>query len=213
MRILLVDDHEIVRRGLRMVLELEKGFEIVGEASTGSQAITLAQEQHPDLILMDLKMGEMDGAQATRRIKATKPSIRVLILTGVESFQEITAAIDAGADGYVLKTIAPDELVRAVHVIASGEPYLQPSVTKYLLQKMRAPVRAQSEMLATLTARECEILRLMASSATYKEIAGKLVISEETVRTHSKNVLAKLGQPNRTQAVMYAIRQGLVTLD
>lgn len=215
MRILLADDHEIVRRGLRMVLNVENDLQVVGEASGGGEAITLAQELRPDLVLMDLKMRTMDGATATRILKRAQPEIKVLILTGVEADEEIIHALEAGADGYVLKEVSPEELLRAIRVIGTGEAYLQPLVTKNLIRKMHA-VPARGGTLSqhpALTARECQVLKLMATSATYKEIAVQLVISEETVRSHAKNILAKLGQPNRTQAVMVALREGLVDLD
>ncbi|MDE3090822.1 MAG: response regulator transcription factor [Chloroflexota bacterium] len=215
MRILLADDHEIVRRGLQMVLSLEKDFEVVGEASSGAEAVARAKELRPDLVLMDLKMRTMDGAAATRMIKHAQPETRVLILTGIEADEEIMHALEAGADGYVLKEVSPDELIRAIRVIGAGEAYLQPTVTKNLIRKMHAtPARAEAtSQHPALTARECEILRLMATSATYREIAAQLVVSEETIRSHTKNILAKLGQPNRTQAVMLALREGLVDLD
>lgn len=215
MRILLADDHQVVRRGLQMVLSLEKDFEIVGEASDGAEAIARAKELRPDLVLMDLKMRTVDGTAATRMIKHAQPEVRVLILTGIEADEEIMRALEAGADGYVLKQVSPDELIHAIRVIGAGEAYLQPTVTRHLIRKMHAaPARADAPPPhPTLTARECEILQLMATSATYKEIAGQLVVSEETIRSHTKNILAKLGQPNRTQAVMVALREGLVSLD
>jgi DNA-binding NarL/FixJ family response regulator len=198
-----------------MVLNVENDLQVVGEASSGGEAIALAQELRPDLVLMDLKMRTMDGATATRILKRAQPEIKVLILTGVEADEEIIHALEAGADGYVLKEVSPEELLRAIRVIGTGEAYLQPLVTKNLIRKMHA-VPARGETLPqhpALTARECQVLKLMATSATYKEIAVQLVISEETVRSHAKNILAKLGQPNRTQAVMVALREGLVDLD
>lgn len=215
MRILLADDHEIVRRGLRMVLDLEKDITVIGEASSGAEAIALAKELQPDLVLMDLRMRAMDGATATRMLKRAQPEIKVLILTGVDADVEIMRALEAGADGYVLKQVSPNELLHALRAIGAGEAYLQPLVTKNLIRKMRAPA-ARAETAAphpALTARECEVLQLMATSATYKEIAAQLVISEETVRSHAKNILAKLDQPNRAQAVMAALRQGLIDLE
>ncbi len=214
MKILLADDHEIVRHGLKLSLGLEIDMQIVGEASTGAEAIARAKELRPDLVLMDLKMRDLDGGAATRALKQNQPNVRVLILTGVEADEDIMGALDAGADGYVLKSVSPEELLHAIRVVYAGEAYLQPAITKHLLRKMKTPTRAEkSHLTSTLTARECEILQLMATSATYKEIAAKLVISDETVRSHAKNILAKLGQPNRTQAVMYALREGLIGLD
>jgi DNA-binding NarL/FixJ family response regulator len=216
MRILLADDHEIVRRGLQMVLSLEKDFEIVGDARNGTQAVSRAVELRPDLVLMDLKMPGLEGSAATRQIKRALPEVKVLILTGVEVDEEILAALEAGADGYVLKEVSPEELIHAIRVIGAGEAYLQPTVTKRVIQKMRgASARPPSLSPAhpPLTARECEVLRLMATSATNKEIAAQLSVSDETVRSHTKSILAKLDQPNRAQAVLAALREGLVSLD
>ncbi|MBI5301023.1 MAG: response regulator transcription factor [Chloroflexi bacterium] len=214
MRILLADDHQVVRRGLQMVLSLEKDFEIVGEASTGGEAVTRAKELAPDLILMDLKMPGLSGSAAARKIKSALPHTRVLILTGVENEAEIIQAMDAGADGYILKDVSPEELTRAIRAIGAGETYLQPDLTKRMIQRMRdARARPQPPKQFALTSRECEILQAMASSATYREIATQLSISEETVKTHAKNILAKLEQPNRTQAVMVALREGLIALN
>lgn len=215
MRILLADDHEIVRRGLSMVLSLEKDFEIVGEANTGPQAVARAKALQPDLVLMDLKMPGLDGSAATRQIKRALPEVKVLILTGVGADESVLQAIEAGAEGYVLKEIGPEELIHAIRVIGAGDSYLQPSVTKRVIQKIRgASARAGAASGApALTTREREILQLMATSLTNKEIAAKLFISAETVRTHTKNILAKLSQPNRTQAVLFALREGLIDLE
>ncbi|MCL4395169.1 MAG: response regulator transcription factor [Chloroflexi bacterium] len=216
MRILLADDHAVVRRGLEMVLGLEKDFEIVGDARNGTQAVARVVDLHPDLVLMDLKMPGLEGSAATRQIKRALPDVKVLILTGVEVDEEILGALDAGADGYILKDVSPEELIHAIRVVGAGEAYLQPSVTKRVIQKMRgAPARVAAPPPAhpALTGRECEVLHLMATSATNREIAAQLSVSEETVRSHSKSILAKLDQPNRAQAVLAALREGLVTLD
>ncbi|MGE5261778.1 MAG: response regulator [Acidobacteriota bacterium] len=215
MRILLADDHAIVRRGLQMVLSLEKDFEIVGEASTGTEALNLVRQLRPDLVLMDLKMPGLGGSRATRLIKGESPGTKVLILTGINVDEEIQLALEAGADGYILKEVSPDELIRAIRIVGVGEAYLQPAVTRHLIEKMQgAPGRAAaSPEHPTLTVRECQVLKLMATSATYREIAAQLVVSEETVRSHTKSILAKLGQPNRTQAVLLALREGLIGLD
>jgi DNA-binding NarL/FixJ family response regulator len=214
MRILLADDHAIVRRGLQMVLSLEPDLTIVGEASNSSEAVALAEKLRPDLVLMDLKMPGLDGAAATRLIKQSQPETRVLILTGVNVDEQIAQALQAGADGYVLKEVDPDELVRAIRLVGRGETFLQPSVTKQLIQKMQtAGAPAAAPKHPTLTPRECQVLQLMATSATYKEIAAQLVISEETVRSHTKSILTKLGQPNRTLAVLVALKEGLINLE
>ncbi|MBI1800478.1 MAG: response regulator transcription factor [Chloroflexi bacterium] len=215
MRILLVDDHAVVRRGLEMVLRLETDFDVVGDAANGEEAVAQAKRLRPDLILMDLKMPRLDGASATREIKRILPDTRVLMLTGVDAANEIMDALEAGADGYVLKEVSPDELIHAIRVIGTGEAYLEPVVTRQLLSRMRAG--AHKHELSTpkgeqLTPREREVLQLMVTSATHKQMAERLSVSEETVRSHTKNVLAKLHQPNRTQAVLYALREGLVEL-
>ncbi len=215
LRILLADDHAIVRRGLQMVLSLEKDFEIVGEASTGTETVERTRALTPDIVLMDLKMPGASGALATRMIKQALPQVRVLILTGVNVDEEIASALEAGADGYVLKQVSPEELIHALRVVGSGEPFLQPAITRRLMHKLRpAPAHTPlSPKQFGLTPRECQVLELMATSATYREIAGQLVVSEETVRSHTKSILSKLGQPNRTQAVILALREGLITLD
>lgn len=215
MRILIVDDHSVVRRGLEMVLTLEKDFQVIGDAANGDEAVDKAKRLSPDLVLLDIKMPRMDGIAAAREIKKYCPRTRVLMLTGIEMDSEIVQALEAGADGYVLKDVSPEELIRAIRVIGEGEAYLQPSVTKRVLQRVRGSRRLRREphLIEQLTPREHEILTLMATSATNKEIAGNLSISEETVRSHSKNILAKLGQPNRTQAVLYALRNGLIDLE
>ncbi len=214
MRILLADDHAVVRRGLAMVLSLERDFQIVGEAANGEEAVALAMRAQPDLVLLDLKMPRLDGIAAAREIKKQCPHARVLMLTGVEVGSDIFQALEAGADGYVLKDTSPEELVRAIRVVASGEAYLQPSVTRRLLEKVRGPNREAPPpaALEPLTPREHQVLALMATTATNREIAERLNISDETVRTHTKNILAKLRQPNRTQAVLYAVRAKLIEL-
>ncbi len=215
MRILLADDHAVVRRGLEMVLGLEKDFQIVGDAANGEEAIAQARRLSPDLVLLDVKMPRLDGIAAAREIRRNSPRTRILMLTGIEVGNEIVQALEAGADGYVLKEVSPEELIHAIRVIDAGEAYLQPAVTRRLLERMRGTPSGRQEpppLAEPLTPRERQILELMATSATNRDIAQKLVISEETVRSHTKNILSKLGQPNRTQAVLYALRHGLIDL-
>jgi DNA-binding NarL/FixJ family response regulator len=216
MRILLADDHAVVRRGLEMVLSLEKDFQIVGDAANGEEAITQAKRLSPDLVLLDVKMPRLDGIAAAREIKRHCPLTHILMLTGIEVGNEIVQALQAGADGYVLKEVSPEELIHAIRVIGEGEAYLQPAVTKRVLDRMRGSIRPRAEapsLIEPLTNRERQVLQLMATSATNRDIAADLNISDETVRSHTKNILAKLGQPNRTQAVLYALRHGLIGLD
>ncbi len=214
MRILLADDHAVVRRGLQMVLRLEKDFEIVGDAADGAEAVAQAKAFQPDVVLMDLKMPRLDGIGAAREIKKCLPRTRILMLTGIDTAGDVVKALEAGADGYVLKEVSPEELIHAIRVIGAGEAYLEPSITRRVIERMRGarPSRGAATMIEHLTPREREILQLMATSATNREMAETLNLSEETVRSHSKNVLAKLGQPNRTQAVLYALREGLIDL-
>ncbi len=217
-RILLADDHALVRRGLEMVLRLEADFELVGSAANGAEAVSIAREWQPDIALLDLRMPRLDGIEATREIKRLSPHTRIILLTGVDAGAEIEQAIKAGVDGYVLKEVEPEQLIQAIRTVAEGDAYLHPAVTRRLLSQLRGasapptPSATSTPTSPPLTARELEILQLMATSATNREIAQQLVISEETVRKHTKNILAKLDQPNRTQAVLYALRHGLVQL-
>jgi DNA-binding NarL/FixJ family response regulator len=216
MRILIADDHSVVRRGLEMVLSLEKDFQIVGDAANGEEAIAQAKRLSPDLVLLDVKMPRLDGIAAAREIKRQCPRVHILMLTGIEVGNEIMQALEAGADGYVLKEVSPEELIHAIRVIGEGEAYLQPAVTKRVLERMRGTTQTREELPASvepLTHRERQVLKMMATSATNRDIAANLSISDETVRSHTKNILSKLGQPNRTQAVLYALRHGLIELE
>ncbi len=210
-RILVADDHEIVRRGLTLMLGLEPDFEVAGEAADGQQAVRAARLLQPDIVLLDLKMPELDGVSATRAIKQVSPASRVLILTAIEVDQEIFEALRAGVDGYVLKDISPEELARAIRAVAAGEGYLHPAVTRRVMRRMSpAPIRTPR---IDLTPRERDVLRLLATSATNRAIAAQLGVGEETVRSHIKSILSKLGQPTRTQAVVMALRDGLIELE
>ena len=207
-RILIVDDHAVVRKGLAMVLRLEPGFEVVGEAGNGTDALILAQTLHPDVILLDRMMPDMDGGAVARAVKASLPETRILILTGTEVDAEVIEIISAGVDGYVLKEIEPAELKQAIRTLARGEAYLHPAVTRRVLENLTH--RSSSGITISLTAREKEVLKWMATNATYREIATRLVVGEETIRSHAKNILKKLGQTSRTQAVLEAARLGLI---
>lgn len=210
-KILIVDDHAVVRKGLIMVLRLEPDFEIVGEAENGRQAVQLAQQLQPDLLLLDLMMPEMDGEQTMHKIRALMPKLRILMLTGIESDDRILNMVSAGIDGYVMKDIEPDELASAVRRVAHGEAYLPPGLMQRVVQHARqqnTPTAPQ----ATLTPREKEVLRWMATPATYRQIAAQLFVSEETIRSHAKRILSKLQQPNRGQAVLEAVRAGFIEL-
>jgi DNA-binding NarL/FixJ family response regulator len=209
-RILIADDHEVVRRGLALVLGLQPGFQVVGEAHTGAQAVAEAGRLRPDVVLLDLKMPELDGRAAAAQIKRRQPEARVIVLSGVEIDDDVFDVLEAGVDGYVPKEVGPDELARAIRLVAEGNRYVHPAVTQALLA--RRETRAAGRPPA-LSPRELDVLRLMAKAATYRDIGQQLFISEETVRTHVKNILSKLNQPNWTQAVLAAVRLGLISLD
>ncbi len=210
-RILIADDHAVVRKGLVMVLRLEPDFEVVGEAENGRQAVEMTRALKPDLIILDLKMPYM-GDETVQVLRRFAPHVRIVILTGVEPDAKNLDILAAGVDGYVLKDVEPDELAHAIRAVAHGEAYLHPAVARRLLDRMSTDGHAPSLPASSLTSRELEILRWMATPATYKEIAEKLYITESTVRSHAKRILGKLGQPNRAQAVLMAVRMGLIEL-
>lgn len=211
-RILIADDHEVVRKGLAMVLRLEPGFEVVGEARDGAEAVRQAQALCPDVLLLDLKMPGLNGDAAARQVRAHCQQTRILILSGAEIDEAVLDAIET-VDGYVIKEVSPDELARAIRHVAAGGRYVHAAVKAALLERLGTQLGNPPDARVSLSARELEVLRLMATAATYREIGQKLFISEETVRSHAKNILAKLNQPNRTQAVVAALKLGLITLD
>jgi DNA-binding NarL/FixJ family response regulator len=207
-RILIVDDHAVVRKGLAMVLRLESDIEIVGEAENGRVGLEAARRIKPDIVLADLVMPEMGGQEMALSLRKTDPAIKIMMLTGTEVDDRVYDLVAAGIEGYVLKNIEPGELVRAIHAVVHGEAYLHPDVMKKILSRMRP----QHSLSVSLTPRELEILEWMASPNTYKQIASQLSVSEETVRSHAKNILEKMKQPNRAQAVLAAMRIGLIDL-
>ena len=207
-RILIVDDHSVVRQGLKMFLALDPELEVVGEAANGSEALRLARELEPDVVLMDLLMPVMDGVAATEAIRRELPDTEVIALTSVLEDQAIFKAMRAGATGYLLKDTESDELCRSIKAAAAGQVQLSPQVAARLMQDVHVPESPES-----LTKRETEVLRLLAQGKANKEIAEALVIGEKTVKTHVSNILSKLGVPSRTQAALYAVRLGLVSLD
>lgn len=209
-RILIVDDHAVVRKGLAMVLRLEPDLEVVGEAENGRAGLTAAQRLNPDIALVDLVMPEMDGRQMALALRRSDPKIKVMMLTGTEVDDGVFELVAAGVEGYVLKNIEPGELVRAIHAVIHGEAYLHPDVMKRVLTHMNK--QSGQAGFVTLTAREQEVLEWMATPNTYKQIATQLGVAEETIRTHAKNILEKLKEPNRAQAVLSAIRLGLIQL-
>ncbi len=211
-RILIVDDHAIVRKGISALLATEPGLEVVGEARDGREAIAEAQRLAPDVILMDLVMPGTDGVEATRSIIACQPEARVLVLTSFDGDDKVFPAIRAGAQGYMLKDSRPGELVEAIQQVHRGESWLHPSIARKLVQQLARPGERDLPPEA-LTDREVEVLRLVARGWSNREIAEQLMISEATVRTHVSNILGKLHLGSRTQAALYALREGLASLD
>ncbi len=211
-RILIVDDHAVVRKGLAMVLRLEPDFEVVGEAGDGHKAVELARTLQPDLVLLDLMMPGMGGEETAKALRAAVPNLRILILTGAELDEGVLDVLALGVDGYVLKDIEPNELAQAIRSVVHGEAYLHPAVARRVLDRLAVRKAPAPTPGLDLTPRELEVLRLMATPATYREIAEQLVVSEETVRSHAKRILSKLQQPNRAQAVLAAVRAGLIEL-
>ena len=211
-RVLIVDDHAIVRKGIRALLSEAGGFEVVGEADNGQTAVLLAQETQPDVILMDLLMPGMDGIEATRQITSRQPATRILVLTSFAADNKVFPAIKAGALGYLLKDSSPDELVRAIRQVQRGEPSLHPTIARKLLQEIARPVEREPAPEA-LTARELEVLQLIAQGLGNQEIADRISVSESTVRAHVSRILGKLHLASRTQAALYAVREGLTDAD
>lgn len=207
-RVLIVDDHGVVRQGLRMYLALDPDLEVVGEATNGVEALRRARDLKPDVILMDLLMPVMDGIAATAAIRSELHDVEVIALTSVLEDSAVYGAMRAGAIGYLLKDTQADELCRAIKSAAAGQVQMSPSVAARLLREVHPPQVAEP-----LTERETEVLRQLALGKSNKEIAAELVIAEKTARTHVSNILAKLGVASRTQAALYALRIGLVPLD
>jgi NarL family two-component system response regulator LiaR len=207
-RILIVDDHGVVRQGLRMYLALDSELEVVGEAANGAEALRLARELRPDVVLMDLLMPVMDGIAAIEAIRQELPEVEVIALTSVLEDAAVYGAMRAGAIGYLLKDTEADELCRAIKAAAAGQVQMSPPVAARLLREVPPPTDPEP-----LTARETEVLQQLALGKSNKEIAATLVIAEKTARTHVSNILAKLGVSSRTQAALHAVRTGLVTLD
>lgn len=211
-RVLVVDDHVVVRQGIRALLATETDIEVVGEAENGRGAVAEAEGLQPDVILMDLVMPEMDGIEAIDRITARQPEARILVLTSFAADDKVFPAIKAGALGYLLKDSSPEDLVAAIHQVHQGESSLHPTIARKLLQELSQPPD-KPPTLEPLTEREVEVLKLVAQGRSNQEIAEALVISEATARTHVSNILHKLHLASRTQAALYALREGLASLD
>ena len=211
-RVLIVDDHAVVREGLRALIDTEPGMELAGEAADGVEAVTQAQTLQPDVILLDLMMPRKGGIEAIGEIMAADAGARILVLTSFAEDDKVFTAIKAGALGYLLKDASPSELLQAIRDVYRGEPSMHPTIARKLMRELRRP----AELPPTeepLTERELEVLQLVARGLSNQEIADELFVSERTVRTHVSNILGKLHLANRTQAALYALREGLARLE
>ena len=211
-RVLLVDDDDLMRAGLRAVLSSDASVEVVGEAGNGRAAVESARALRPDLVLMDVRMPDLDGIAATREVLATSPEVKVVILTTFEQDDYIFGALNAGASGFLLKRTAPEELLTAIHTVAAGDSLLSPSVTRTVIDRMTRQPTAEigsGRLLDGLTPREREVLELIARGLSNGEIAAELVIEESTVKTHVKRILMKLRLRDRIHAVIFAYESGL----
>jgi NarL family two-component system response regulator LiaR len=214
-QVLVADDHAIVREGLRWLISTEPGMVLVGEARDGVEAVQQAQALQPDVILMDLVMPRKDGIEAIGEIKRDDPDARILVLTSFAEDERVFSAIKAGALGYLIKDSSPQDLVEGIREVYRGEPSMDPTIAQKLMRELQRSARG-SQLPPTeepLTERELDVLKLVAQGLTNQEIADRLVVSERTVRTHVSNILDKLHLANRTQAALYALREGLAQLD
>ena len=211
--VILVDDHEVVRRGVRAYLETLEEFQVLGEATSGEEAIELVKDLIPDIVLMDLIMPGMDGVETTRRIKAISPRTQVVVLTSYHEDVHIFPALKAGAISYILKDMKMEKLVDALHRAAQGEVTLHPRVAARVLQNIRGENSDEQQLFTDLTERELDVLKLIANGMTNSQIAEALVISENTVKGHVSNILSKLHLADRTQVAVFAWQQGIVQRD
>ncbi|HSR29709.1 MAG TPA: response regulator transcription factor [Anaerolineae bacterium] len=211
-RVLIADDHAILRKGIRALLGTEPDIDVVGETADGLETVAQAKTLRPDVILMDLVMPNMDGIEATRQITSEQPGVRILVLTSFAADDKVFPAIKAGALGYILKDSGPEELVQAIHQVHQGQPSLEPSIALKMLQELSHPPQ-RPPTPDPLSERELEVLRLLAQGKSNREIADQLVITELTVRTHVSNILGKLHLASRTQAALYALKEGLASLE
>ncbi len=212
-RILIADDHTVVRKGLKALIATERGLEVVGEAADGEEAVRRARILNPDVILMYMSMPRMDGLAAIRAIREQDPQARILVLTSFAEDKKILEAIKSGALGYLLKDASPEELLRAIRDVHRGESSLHPAVAQKVIHAIQGGSDEAQDAEGALTGREVEILKLIAEGLPNQQIARRLSISERTVRTHVSNILRKLKLPNRTQAALYAVREGLASPD
>jgi DNA-binding NarL/FixJ family response regulator len=206
-RLLIADDHKVVRRGLHFFLTTQKDFEIVGEAVNGAEAVQMAKKLNPDVILMDLSMPVMNGVDATKEIRTFNELVKIIILTSYADQDHVIPAIQAGATGYQLKDVEPDELVHTIRDVLRGESKLHPKVTSHVMSHLMQ--KNQMEIVTPLTNRENDVLKEIAKGKSNKEIAASLYITEKTVKTHVSNILSKLSLADRTQVALYAVKNGL----
>jgi len=212
-RVLIADDHAIVREGLRTILGLQEGVEVVGEASDGQEAVALAESLAPEVVLMDIRMSKLDGVEATRRIKAQNPQIGIIVLTNYDDDRYVFEGIEAGASGYLLKDISSDDLAEAIRRVARGESLMAPSVLRKVLDEFALRAEERELPHEGLTPRELEVLQALARGLKNEEIAKELFITEKTVKSHLGSVFSKLGVHDRSQAILYAIKHKLVDID
>lgn len=212
-KLLIADDHAVVRKGLSMVLHLEPDIEIIGEAGNGYEALAIANKIQPDVALLDLIMPELNGRETALEFLDKYPDTKIIILTGTEVDESVIDLINKGIDGYVLKEIEPDELKQVIRSVYAGETYLHPTVAKQILAIISKQDQNDDEASnINLTPRELEVLAWMGTAKTYRAIAEELFVTEETIRSHAKNILSKLEQPNRAQAVLAAVRANIIDL-
>ena len=209
-RVLIVDDHAVVRTGLKVFLDLQPDMEVVGEAADGSEGVAMARRLEPDVVLMDLLMPNMDGVTAIGRIKAERPETEIVTMTSFIEEEKVTSALEAGASGYVLKDAEAEEVAVAVRAAHAGEVHLDPAVARLLAQRMRDRKSPKDELAEPLTEREKDVLRLLGQGMSNKDIGSTLFITERTARTYVSNILGKLGLASRTQAALYAVEHKLV---
>ncbi|MBC8273691.1 MAG: response regulator transcription factor [Chloroflexi bacterium] len=213
--ILLAEDHAVVREGTRKLLESQPDFEVVGEAGDGEEAVELTKQLHPEVVIMDITMPKLSGIEATKQIKALYPSTAVLVLTGYDYDEYVFALIEAGAAGYLLKEATGDELIDAIRLVKAGEPAVHPRIMRKILDHLRTPVQEPAEIATaeSLTEREMEVLRWAVKGMSNKEIADALCLSVRTVQAHLQNIFNKLGVGSRSEAIVYALKKGWLSLE